>query len=109
MDAFESAQTCTRNGAEYTCGEESTRALIRLIDRREVHCEGGKRDRYKRPLVHCWIGDLDLGREMVRLGWAVSEFGNEYQQDEEAARADNVGAWMGTFERPKDWRRQHPR
>jgi endonuclease YncB( thermonuclease family) len=74
-----------------------------------VRCEGNRRDRYGRPLVHCWVGDLDLGREIVRLGWAVSEFGKEYRQDEEIAHAAQLGAWAGTFERPRDWRKLHPR
>lgn len=109
MDAFESAQTCTRSDRSYACGEESTRALIGLINQREVRCEGEKRDRYGRPLVNCWINDLDLGREMVRLGWAVAEFGAEYQNDEDQARTSKAGAWAGTFERPKDWRRRNAR
>lgn len=109
MDAFESAQTCTRNGAQYPCGEESTRALIRLIDQREVRCEGDRRDRYGRPLVVCRVGDLDLGREMVRLGWAVAEFGTEYRTDEETAQKARAGAWAGAFDRPKGWRKLHPR
>jgi endonuclease YncB( thermonuclease family) len=109
IDAFESAQTCTRDGRSYGCGEEATRALIRLIGQRPVRCEGNQRDRYKRPLVKCWIGNLDLGRAMIDSGWAVAEFGDEYQADEKRARAARAGAWAGMFERPKDWRRGHPR
>jgi endonuclease YncB( thermonuclease family) len=109
MDAFESAQNCQQNEREYQCGTEATRALIGLIRGRPVNCVGDQRDRYKRPLVVCRIGDLDLGREMVRLGWAVSEYGNEYRTDEQAAQADRLGAWSGTFTRPVDWRKAHPR
>jgi hypothetical protein len=32
---------------------------------------------FNRPFVHCFIGDLDLGRGMVRLGWALSAYGTE--------------------------------
>jgi endonuclease YncB( thermonuclease family) len=78
-----------------------------LYGQREVRCEGSQKDRYGRPLVRCWIGDLDLGREMVRLGWAVAEYGTEYRTDEEAAQKARVGAWTGTFDRPKDWRRSN--
>ena len=74
-----------------------------------VQCEGTQLDRYKRPLVRCTIGGIDLGREMVRSGWAVAEFGPEYRQDEETARTARVGAWMGQFERPREWRKQNPR
>lgn len=105
IDAFESAQSCTRDGRSYPCGEEATRALLGLIGQRPVRCEGNQRDRYKRPLVRCWIGNLDLGRTMVETGWAVAEFGDEYRDDEDRARFARIGAWAGTFERPRDWRR----
>ncbi|HZV06041.1 MAG TPA: thermonuclease family protein [Gemmataceae bacterium] len=104
MDAFESAQTCTRDGVEYGCGAEATRALSGLIGSNEVRCEGDKTDRYSRPLVHCWVGQIDLGREMVRLGWALAAFGNEYREIEAQARADHAGAWAGTFEDPARFR-----
>lgn len=109
MDAFESAQTCTRDGHQYACGEEATRALINLIGQRPVRCEGSQRDRYHRPLVHCWVGTVDLGREMVRSGWAVAEFGDEYCRDEESAQVARLGAWAGTFQRPKEWRKENRR
>lgn len=108
IDAFESAQSCTREGQEYPCGLEATRALIGLISQREVRCEGQKRDRYGRPLVVCWVDDLDLGREMVRLGWAVAEYGTEYRADEDQARSAKAGAWAGTFSRPQRWRHPSP-
>jgi endonuclease YncB( thermonuclease family) len=108
IDAFELAQTCTRDGQAYPCGKESTRALIRLIGQRPVQCEGTQRDRYGRPLVHCRIGNLDLGRAMVAQGWALAEYGTEYRQDQRTAQASRLGAWAGSFERPKDWRRSHP-
>ena len=89
MDAFEQSQTCSRDNQEYLCGAEATRAL----------------NRYKRPLVHCWIGDIDLGREMVREGWALAEYGSEYRTDQESAQAVRSGAWAGTFTCPLEWRK----
>ncbi len=109
MDAFESAQTCERDGREYQCGIEATRALIGLTRGRPVTCAGNQTDRYKRPLVVCRIGDLDLGREMVRLGWAMSEYGTEYRADQDHAQKARAGAWAGTFTRPQEWRRLQPR
>lgn len=108
MDAFESAQYCTRDEKKYACGLEATLALIGLIRDRPMTCTGEKRDRYNRPLVICRIGDLDLGREMVRLGWALSEYGTEYRADQESAQAGRLGAWAGTFDRPVNWRRGRP-
>lgn len=105
VDAFETAQNCQRDGKDYACGLEATVALSEMIRGKQVRCEGDKRDRYQRPLVHCWIGDLDLGREMVRLGWAVAEYGDEYRSEEQRAQAGRVGAWAGTFQRPREWRK----
>ena len=104
IDAFETDQTCMRGGQQYPCGTESTRALLGLIGQRPVHCEGSQRDRYGRPLVRCTVGGGDLGRAMVRLGWAVAEFGTEYKRDEEEASVARSGAWMGSFQRPREWR-----
>ena len=105
MDAFETAQNCQRDGKDYACGLEATVALGTLIGNQSVRCEGDRRDRYGRPLVRCWTGDLDLGREMVRLGWAVAEYGDEYREDEVLAKHIRAGAWSGTFQRPRDWRK----
>lgn len=109
MDAFETTQACQRDGQRYSCGAEATRALVGLIGQQEVRCKGDRQDRYGRPLVHCWIGELDLGREMVRLGWAVADYGTEYIGDQEIAQASRSGARAGTFELPRDCRREHPR
>ena len=106
IDAFESEQTCTRDGQEYRCGIESEFALIGLIRDREVTCEGRIRDRYGRVLAKCRIGDLDLGSAMVRSGWAVAEWRAEYRPDERFAQEGRLGAWAGTFERPRIWRKQ---
>jgi endonuclease YncB( thermonuclease family) len=42
---------------------------------------------------------------MIRLGWALPEYGTEYRQDQDHAQAARLGAWAGTFELPKDWRK----
>ena len=106
MDAFETRQTCERDGRAYACGREATRAMVQLTRERDVECSGSKRDRYRRLLVRCRADGVDLGREMVRQGWAVAEYGRDYRSDEHAARAAQAGAWAGTFERPRLWRRK---
>ncbi len=105
IDAFESAQYCKRGPTNYPCGAEATAHMISLIGNREVRCSGDKADRYNRPLVHCWVGDTDLNRAMVRSGWALAAYGHEYDPDQELAREERVGAWAGTFQNPADWRR----
>ena len=105
VDAFETEQFCTRDGQEYRCGLEATFALIGLVQDREVSCEGRIRDQYGRVLAKCRAGGIDLGSAMVRSGWAMAEWRAEYRPDQEHAKQARLGAWAGTFQRPKDWRR----
>jgi len=109
IDAFEWEQTCTRDQREYRCGVDATFALLEIIREHEVACEGSIRDRYHCPLVRCRIGDLDVGAAMVRSGWALAEWHADYRTEQEQAKAERAGAWAGSFERPKEWRKQHPR
>jgi endonuclease YncB( thermonuclease family) len=82
---------------------DATFALLGLIREREVVCEGRFRDQYGRPL------DLDFGSAMDRSGWALAEWHADYRSEEEQAKAERAGAWAGTFERPKDWRKRKAR
>jgi endonuclease YncB( thermonuclease family) len=99
IDAFESAQTCQRDGQSYQCGFQATLELEDLIHGQPIRCDGSRRDQYRRPLVHCFLGNLDLGRAMVRSGWALAEYSAQYRPDEETAQTGHLGAWEGTFER----------
>ena len=110
IDAPEGAQTCQNaQQRDYDCGREATRELERLIGGREVRCSGDKRDRYGRALVVCFTGEINLNAAMVRSGWAVTYLGHDFERDEAEARAAKRGLWGGTFQRPADWRKDHPR
>ena len=104
MDAPETAQTCERGGNVYRCGEEASAALREMIGG-PVACRTTGHDRYRRDLATCSSEGRDLGREMVRLGFAVA-FGR-YEAEEADARSAARGLWAGTFVRPAEWRRQH--
>jgi endonuclease YncB( thermonuclease family) len=54
------------------CGKDASFALVDKIGRRTVRCECLGRDRYKRVLGGCWLGDADLNAWMVSEGWAVA-------------------------------------
>ena len=72
-----------------------------------VTCVGAERDRYGRLLARCRARGVDVNAAMVRDGHAVA-FG-AHQAEEAEAKAAYRGLWAGTFERPQDWRRTHPR
>lgn len=106
IDAPELAQSCTRGGKPWKCGEDARRHLSRLIGNHKVECAGPKRDQYNRLLARCRAASRDLNRSMVADGMAVS-FGRAYKSEEASARRERLGLWAGTFERPQVWRRQH--
>ena len=65
-------------------------------------------DRFGRIVAVCFNAEgLDVGREMVRLGWALPyrQFSLDYVVDEERAKAAKSGIWTTTFIPPWEWRR----
>ncbi len=108
IDAPEGQQKCQKDGSEWACGRDATRALRRLIKGREVICKGSEFDRYQRLLGYCSAGSVDLNKSMVAEGWALS-FGGEFLAEERIASQRKKGLWAGEFQRPQDWRRDNPR
>jgi endonuclease YncB( thermonuclease family) len=107
LDAPELNQTCERGALAYRCGETARDALRALARADALTCRIEGRDRYGRGLARCEAGGVDLGASLVRRGLAVA-YGS-YAAEEAEARAGGLGVWAGPFERPADWRRNHPR
>lgn len=107
IDAPELHQLCEKDGASYPCGEISKRHLATLINNNEISCTYTKTDKFGRLLGRCRTGEIDLNRQMVKDGWAVSYY--DYKQEEAEARRQKLGIWAGSFEWPHAWRRAHPR
>lgn len=106
IDAPEGRQSCTREGREWACGEASRTELARLIGGQEVTCSADERDQHQRLLARCRAGGVDLNRQMVANGFAVS-FGRQYQREEDEARLQRRGIWASEFDRPQEWRHAH--
>ena len=110
IDAVELHQRCERNGAAYACGIEARNALQSLLRTGELSCEKVDRDRYGRPVARCTVDGADLGAAMVRAGWAVDfehySHGAHAREEREARQAKR-GLWVGEFELPSLWRRDH--
>jgi endonuclease YncB( thermonuclease family) len=107
IDAPELHQICERGGRPYECGRIARRVLAEKRLAGNMTCRLGGTDRYGRALGRCFVGAEDVNAAMVREGWAVSY--GRYEHEEGEARAARRGLWQGTFERPADWRRAHPR
>lgn len=104
IDAPEGQQVCRRGGAKWECGEAATRELSDLISDRTVRCQGLDLDQHGRLLALCFVNGLDINKEMVRRGLAVSY--GRYSEEERKAANTNTGLWAGEFERPRVWRRE---
>jgi endonuclease YncB( thermonuclease family) len=104
--------TCTdANGnKEWSCGSEAQAKLKALVARRTVDRAPKGRDRI---VAICRTSAVpDFGEALVREGLVVN-FGGDKRAPYAAAEADAQGAkhgiWRGTFQKPSDWRRAHPR
>ncbi len=114
IDAPELKQTCFElGGKEWNCGRAAKVAQTKLIKGGDVACEVQGKDRYGRAVAKCSAhGVPDLSEAMVLKGYAIDlgrRTGYAYAGAESEARAENRGIWRGTFQRPSEWRYDHPR
>ncbi len=106
VDAFEGRQTCVRDGSPWSCGEAAAEQLRALTTRREITCTKRDVDRYGRTVAVCSNGEVDLGAALTRAGLALAyrQYGTDYVEQEDDARAARRGAWAGEFTAPWDAR-----
>jgi endonuclease YncB( thermonuclease family) len=106
VDAPESKQFCEAGNRRYACGTDATSALARLIGDQTLTCRERGRDRWQRVIAVCLAGGKDLGKEMVRIGWALAfiRYSSDYVTEEREAQRDRLGLWAGSFVPPWDWR-----
>jgi endonuclease YncB( thermonuclease family) len=117
IDAPEMKQSCQKDEKPYACGKAAKLALESFINARdemgargEVACQVLDIDRYKRKIARCTLEGADLGRMMVRLGYAVEyeQYSKGFYMDaQEEAVAAKRGLWAMEFQNPWDWRRAH--
>lgn len=106
IDAPEYKQKCRRkDGSKYRCGLESLDYIKKLMKDKKISCQcEEKPDRYGRELCVCFADNIELNREMVAAGQAVSYRSNRYNDEEKAAKAQKLGVWQGKFMRPELYR-----
>ena len=120
IDAPELKQECLKDSISYFCGKVSKQNLEKYIQGKEIYCAYTKLDRYKRILGVCkiscffWGDDSDchkfsLNKYMVRSGNAVAykRYSKKYLNDEEWAKKNKLGIWVGEFENPEEWRKNN--
>tara|TARA_B100001564_G_scaffold343387_1_gene339895 strand:- start:1929 stop:2420 length:492 start_codon:yes stop_codon:yes gene_type:complete len=92
---------------DYYCGQISKKKLAQKIGSKSVKCIILSRDRYKRYLAKCLLGNINLNSWMVRNGYAIAyrKYSKLYILDENFAKEKKVGLWKGTFIKPEKWRK----
>jgi len=109
MDAPETDQLCVDSqGKLWTCGIAARDALARRSEGKSWSCEIAGHDRYGRGLGLCIVDNEDIGRWMVKSGWALAyiRYSRIYEDDERQAKGARAGLWSGSFVAPWDWRRR---
>lgn len=121
MDAPETTQICQdAHGFPWECGKEAAKRLKEMIDTegnsgKSFKCKrDSQRDGRGRTLAVCYIQNtripgsrvVDIGRQMVKEGWAVpyAAMSHLYEEEEIFAKDHHLGMWSGTFDRPELWR-----
>jgi len=110
IDTPEARQTCTRDGVEWLCGQEASKALREYLqDKPPIYCEQIDTDRYRRIVAKCFTqSGEDIGEWMVRNGWALAyrRYSTDYIEAETNAKNAGRGIWAGEFAEPWNWRRR---
>jgi endonuclease YncB( thermonuclease family) len=111
IDAPEGRQECLRRGKVWLPGPEATEALRGFLSRSgSVACEPrARKDRNGRTVAVCRAAGLDIGGELVRLGWAwdyPTYSRAYYQKPESEARSGRRGVWAAKCDPPWMWREE---
>ena len=114
IDAVELRQSCIgADGAQWSCGVEARQALQDVVARGDLRCQASEDDRFGRAIASCSVtGMSDVAAALVSAGWAVSGDGaraGDYADEQGQAKSAGKGIWRGTFQRPAEWRKAHPR
>ena len=106
IDAPEFTQTCQRDGRAWECGSEAAYQLSKLVNGKQVTCTTLGADVHGRTLARCRVGETDLNRTMVAMGYALAyrRYSTAYVSAEESAKLSKRGIWTGTFELPSQVR-----
>ena len=111
IDAPEITQECEdTNGQMYACGKHSTGALKGLIEamsKNTIACNYNGKDTFGRFLGECSIGNININEWLVENGWALAylKYSKKYIKNENIAKRNRAGIWVGKFVEPWSWRR----
>ena len=116
IDAPEKKQKCKRPYLtffiftfyeDYSCGQNSTEALIKKINNQKITCQISDVDYFKRLIGECYKRKINLNAWLVSNGHAVAfrKYSKKYISKELIAKQEKKGMWQGQFEMPWDFRK----
>ena len=107
IDTPELKQTCIKEGIENQCGVTAKQILINKIGNNTVECISQGKDRYKRTLAECFVNNESLSSYLVRSGYAFAyrKYSKLFIEDENYAKANQLGMWSMEFDYPWDYRK----
>lgn len=109
IDAPEQKQPCTdENGTSWACGAWVTDQVRRSYAGKKVRCETVTTDRYGRIVARCYLGDVDIGRQLVQQGlaFAYRKYSLDYDLDEKRAAVAQRGLHGTQIQEPAVYRRE---
>ena len=105
IDAPEYTQLCKdEHNQKYSCGKVALNHLTSLIRGKNLHCTSKKKDKYNRYLCFCKANNVDINREMVLSGHALSYMESPYLLEQTIAHKNKRGIWKGNFMHPRLYR-----
>lgn len=107
IDAPEAGQTCNLPSTDtWPCGEAAAERVEELISGSELDCMPLDRDRWGRIISRCMVDGVDIGRQLVSegLAWAFVEYSSDYVDEENGARATNIGIWQAQNQTAVEYR-----
>ncbi|WP_287466306.1 MULTISPECIES: thermonuclease family protein [unclassified Thalassospira] len=95
---------CRAGSVEFQCGAAASQALDRIINNYAIKCQQVSDVQLFPMLTECTIGRNDLNRLILRAGWAMVDMVScdshpscaTYLRDQEFAKENRKGIWMGT-------------
>ena len=80
-----------------------------MIKSNNIDCKIKGIDRYKRIIGECYKNKTNINSWMVRNGYAVAytKYSKKFVAQQNLAKKEKLGIWVGSFEMPWDWRKKY--
>jgi len=112
VESVEEGQVCGIGSEPWECWPAAVRALQTIAGLGEMTCEVISGPNFLSEVIAlCSVNGEDVGESLVRAGFGlpILEESDAYLDEMEAARAEGIGLWQGTFYEPAVWRELYGR